>query len=72
LHSRDGEVHPLSEAQKLAAGIPNAELVILETANHIPLPGNAVWDTYMQTLTDLLAGRFLVLRRGGLCPEIAY
>lgn len=54
LHSRHDAVHPLSEAQKLAAGIPNAELVILETANHVPLPGNAAWEQFMDTLVDFL------------------
>lgn len=54
IHGRYDAVHPVSEAQKLAAGIPKAELVLLDTANHIPLPGNAVWDQYMETLTNFL------------------
>ncbi|WP_193746535.1 winged helix-turn-helix domain-containing protein [Ruegeria sp. ANG-R] len=54
LHGRNSSVHPLSEAHKLAAGIPDASLVVLETANHIPLPGNDVYDTYIQALTDFL------------------
>ncbi len=56
LHGRNSAVHPLSEARKLAAGIPDASLAILETANHIPLPGNQVYDTYIQTLQAFLAG----------------
>ena len=56
LHARGDAVHPLSEARKLAAGIPDAELVILETANHFPYPGNKVWETYIETLTDFLSG----------------
>lgn len=55
LHGRHSAVHPLSEARKLAAGIPDASLVILETANHIPLPGNDVYDTYIEALQDFLA-----------------
>ncbi|SDX55395.1 lysine decarboxylase transcriptional regulator, CadC [Ruegeria halocynthiae] len=54
LHARNSAVHPLSEAHKLAAGIPGASLAILETANHIPLPGNSVYDTYMQSLIEFL------------------
>lgn len=54
LHGRNCAVHPLSEARKLAAGIPDASLVVLETANIIPLPGNDVYDTYIRTLTDFL------------------
>lgn len=56
LHSRHDAVHPLSEARKLAAGIPNAELVVLECANHIPWQGNAAYEGYLATLTDFLAG----------------
>ncbi len=53
-HGRDDAVHPLSQAQKLAAGIPGAELVVLETANHTPLYGNACWDSYNRTLAEFL------------------
>lgn len=56
LHGRDDAVHPLSQAQKLAAGIPGAELVVLETANHVPLYGNACWDSYNRTLAEFLTG----------------
>jgi pimeloyl-ACP methyl ester carboxylesterase len=56
LHARDDAVHPLSEAQKLAAGIPDAELVILETANHVPYPGIGVWELYIDTLMQFLEG----------------
>ncbi len=55
LHGRDATVHPMSQARKLAAGIPDASLVVLETANHIPLPGNDAYDTYIRTLQDFLS-----------------
>ncbi|MEJ6389547.1 alpha/beta fold hydrolase [Gymnodinialimonas ulvae] len=54
LHARDDSVHPLSQAQKLAAGIPGAELVVLETANHIPLHGSPCWESYNRTLAEFL------------------
>jgi pimeloyl-ACP methyl ester carboxylesterase len=54
IHGRHDGVHPLSEARALAAGIAGAELVILETANHWPLPGNAVWDRYLSTVLEFL------------------
>ncbi len=54
LHGRHAAVHPLSEARKLAAGIPSASLVILETGNQIPLPGNEAYPVYMQTLRRFL------------------
>lgn len=56
LHARGDAVHPLSEARKLVAGIPDAELVILETANHVPYPGNVVWEPFIDTLIGFLAG----------------
>lgn len=55
LHSRHDAVHPLSEARKLAAGIADAEMVVLECANHVPWQGNAAYDTYLETLTRFLA-----------------
>ena len=54
VQGRDNAVHPLSEAHKLASGIPNAELVVLDTANHVPMPGNSVWDDYLATLLAFL------------------
>ena len=55
IHSRHDAVHPLSEAQKLAAGIPNSELLVLNTANHIPLPGNPTWDEFKTAFQTFLA-----------------
>ena len=48
-------VHPIYDPQKLAAHIPGAELVALQCRNHIPMPGNDAYDTYIATLTDFLA-----------------
>ena len=56
VHSRYDGVHPLSEARKLATNIPNAELVVMETANLIPLPGQSEWPRMMQTVFDFLEG----------------
>ncbi len=55
LHGRKDAIHPLSEAQKLVSGVRGAELVVLETANHFPLPGGPAWDGYMETLLAFLA-----------------
>ena len=56
VHSRNDGVHPISEARKLATGIPAAELVIMETANLMPLPGQPEWPRMMQTVLDFLDG----------------
>jgi DNA-binding winged helix-turn-helix (wHTH) protein len=55
LHARHDGVHPLAEAQKLAAGIPDARLVVLETANLMPIKGQPEWPRMMQTMLDFLA-----------------
>lgn len=54
-HGRNDTVHPLAQARKLAAGIPGAELSILETANHIPIPGEPAWDGFLASLCNFLA-----------------
>jgi pimeloyl-ACP methyl ester carboxylesterase len=56
IHGRHDSVHPLTEAQKLAVGIPDAELVILETGNHVPLPGNPCREPFTDTLIRFLDG----------------
>lgn len=56
LHARHDGVHPLSEAQKLAAGIPDAQLTVLDTANHSPLYGQPIWQEFMSDIVDFLAG----------------
>ena len=54
IHGRNDGVHPLSEARKLATGIAGAELVVLETANHLPLLGNAIWEEYVEAFLEFL------------------
>lgn len=55
VHGRGDAVHPLSEARKLAAGIPRSELLVLETANHLPLPDNPTWGVFLSALREFLA-----------------
>ncbi len=54
VHGRKDAVHPLSEAKKLAAGIPNSELLILETANHLPVAGHATWEPYLDSISSFV------------------
>ena len=54
VHSRNDAVHPLSEARKFAAGIPNSELLVLESANHTPQFGTPAWDVYFSALCEFL------------------
>lgn len=48
VHARRDSVHPLSQAGILAAGIPNARLQVLESRNHVYLPGDPSWESLMQ------------------------
>ena len=57
LHARNDGVHPLDQGRKLAAGITNAEFVMLESANHAILPQEPAWQTLFQATQEfLLAG----------------
>lgn len=54
IHARHDRIHPLSEAQKMASGIKKAELLVLESANHLPLPGHPSWEIYLRATLDFL------------------
>ena len=50
MHSRGDVVHPLSEGQKFARGIADAELMILESRNHYPAPDEQSWHTMIAAM----------------------
>ena len=50
MHSRGDAVHPLAEGQKLARGIVDAELMVLESRNHYPLPDEQSWHTMIAAM----------------------
>lgn len=54
VHSRNDSVHPLSEGQKLASTIPGAELVVLESSNHILQPGEPAWSDWARETQEFL------------------
>lgn len=54
IHSRDDAVHPLSEARKMAGGIADAELVVLESANHYVFPEDPAWQHYLDALFEFI------------------
>jgi DNA-binding winged helix-turn-helix (wHTH) protein/predicted esterase len=55
IHGRGDTVHPLTEAQKLAAGLADAELLVLDTANHLPVPGHPTWQEFLSAFLSFLA-----------------
>lgn len=54
-HGARDSVHPLPQAQKLAAGLRNAELIVYDTANHVPLPGHPTWERFVPELLEFLS-----------------
>lgn len=57
LHARDDAVHPLEEGRRLAAGIADAEFVLLESANHVILPQEPAWVSLFEAITRFVLGR---------------
>jgi DNA-binding NarL/FixJ family response regulator len=56
IHARGDRVVPVQEGRLLAKLIPNARLVVLDSANHILLEGEPAWEQFVSAL------------RGFLCP----
>ncbi len=54
VHARNDGVHPLAQGRKLAAGIANAEFVMLESANHAILPQEPAWQTLFEAIRGFL------------------
>ena len=49
-HARNDGVHPLEEGCKLAAGIPGAQLVMLESKNHVVVPHEPAYPKFFSEL----------------------
>lgn len=54
VHSRDDEVCPVSESRHLAAGIPGAQFVELDSRNHILLDGEPAWTRFQEVVLDFM------------------
>lgn len=54
LHSRGDRRVPLEEGRRLAALVPDARFVILDSDNHILLPGEPAWRRYFEELRAFL------------------
>ena len=46
LHSRYDNAVPFEEGQRLAAAMPNARFVALESENHVPMPDEPAWPIF--------------------------
>jgi len=54
LHARDDRVVPLDEGRSLGALIPDAQLVILESSNHILLADEPAWQSFLSEVHGFL------------------
>jgi len=55
IHGRNDLVIPFSDGKELAAGIPGARFVPLETKSHIPLADDLAWSRMESEIQDFLA-----------------
>ena len=67
VHSRDDEVCPVSEARLLAAGIPGAQFVELDSRNHILLEDEPAWARFQEVVLDFMG----LAARSGEDPAFA-
>ena len=54
LHSRDDDVVPISEGHILAAGIPGAQFIELDSKNHVLIEHEPAWDRFKEAVSDFL------------------
>ncbi len=54
IHARDDAVCPITEGRFLASGIPGAQFVELDSANHILLEGEPAWTRFRQAALEFL------------------
>ena len=54
LHSRYDNAVPYEEGRRLAAAIPNARFVALESENHVPLPDEPAWPEFISEIETFL------------------
>jgi pimeloyl-ACP methyl ester carboxylesterase/DNA-binding CsgD family transcriptional regulator len=54
IHSRDDEICPITEGRFLASGIPGAEFVELDSANHILLEREPAWARFREAVLEFM------------------
>ena len=54
LHSRDDDVIPIAEGHILAAGIPGAQFVELDSKNHILLANEPAWERFCSEVLEFM------------------
>jgi DNA-binding NarL/FixJ family response regulator len=54
IHARDDRVVPVEEGRLLGSLIPGARLIVLDSANHILLADEPVWEQFLDELREFL------------------
>lgn len=54
LHCRDDAIAPISEGQIIAARIPNAQFVELESKNHVLLENEPAWPRFCEAVLEFM------------------
>lgn len=54
LHSRHDNAVPFEEGRRLASAIPDARFVALESENHVPMPDEPAWPTFIAEIEAFL------------------
>jgi DNA-binding winged helix-turn-helix (wHTH) protein len=52
IHARQDNVVPYAQGRAIAAAIPGARFVTLETENHVPLPGTPAWEKFVSEILN--------------------
>lgn len=68
-HSRDDQAVPFSQGEELAAGIPGAAFVPLESTNHILLESEPAWGMFAEISREFLAGGEVPRSAGRAAPR---
>src|SRR4029077_3829606 len=73
IHSRGDRVVPVEEGRLLASLIPDARLVVLDSANHILLADEPAWEQFVRVMNEFLGTSadpaFPVQALGDLSPR---
>jgi DNA-binding NarL/FixJ family response regulator len=54
LHSREDDIVPISEGHILAAGIPGAQFVELDSKNHVLLETEPAWERFCEEVLEFM------------------
>ena len=71
LHAREDEVIPIAEGRRLAAEIPNAEFVELDSRNHVLLAHEPAWHEFQRTVREFTGVARDEARPDGVSPLTA-